>query len=163
MTCIRHISSCNKCKILFLVQPGTIYSEIWICMGVRSWSIKDAPSCCLVGIRCPYTSNVILGWACPNRLETTITGMLLLSISVAAVCLRSWNRISGSPAFLKSRLYFLQRRSRSIGVPMVERNTRSCSSQCSPITSNFHLTLLPSSAFCCNIATNTTFGGRSKS
>jgi len=43
---------------------------------------------------------VIIGCACPNLLETTITGIPLFSIKDAAVFRKSWKRISGKPAFI---------------------------------------------------------------
>ena len=81
-----------RCSLGAVSYPITIPSRIF------------ATSVCLYGIRCPNTSRVILGFACPNRREATNTSIPLFNINDAAVCRRSWNLIAGRLAFLREPL-----------------------------------------------------------
>src|SRR5260221_4150797 len=77
-------------------------------------------------------SMVMLIWLCPRSSCTTFGCTPMLSKMVAALCLRSWKRISGSPALFKRVL----KRSTTLeglsGVPTVVQKTRPRSCHVSP-------------------------------
>lgn len=101
-------------------------------IGDISLSNKSAVSSCLLGIKWPYTSIVILGLEWPNLRDAISTGMPWLSIRDAAVCLRSWKRILGNPVAAKCLRKALLMLLLVRGVPTTEGNIRSCSPHLSP-------------------------------
>ena len=80
---------------------------------------------------------------CPNWREMLMIGLPLAIIKEAAVCLRSWKRIGGNPAFSSILLKARNRLRGSQGVPIVDGKTRALAFWSCPssLSSEFHCSI----------------------
>ena len=78
--------------------------------------MRRAASSCMVGITWLYRSSVNATLAWPSISEAIFGFTPAESISVAAVCRRSWNRIRGSPAAFRSGRRLVRPERRNVGL-----------------------------------------------
>jgi hypothetical protein len=96
-------------------------------------SIAAAVCSPIEGIQCEYRSNVIAIELWPSNSCTSLGWTFALRRRVAAVCLRSWNRMLGSPARFRSGLKLLSVTvDGRTSVPVRVANIRPLSSHAAP-------------------------------
>ena len=102
-------------------------------------SISLIASCCMVGSTWEYTSIVTAIPLWPSSSCTTLRLVPKLSRRVAGVCLKSWNRIVGSPARFSNGLNDRRRSCRQY----VGNNQRRCNGRLTTIRRRYFHPIYP--------------------